>query len=66
MQESRVSRLIPPVGEHGRVRGPADAPMTLVEYGDYDCTYTVRAHSVVNGLRKRLGDRMNFIFEPSR
>ena len=36
--------------------------MTLVEYGDYDCPYTVRAHAVVNGLRKRLGDRMNFIF----
>ena len=62
MQESRVPRLIPPVGEHDRVRGPADAPMTLVEYGDYDCPYTVRANAVVNGLRKRLGDRMNFVF----
>jgi protein-disulfide isomerase len=39
-----------------------DATMTLVEYGDYDCPNTVRARAVVNGLRRRLGDRMNFVF----
>ncbi len=36
--------------------------MTLVEFGDYDCPYTVRAYSVVRGLRKRMGDRLRFVF----
>lgn len=54
--------LTPPVGERARARGPAEAPVTLVEFGDYDCPYTVRAYSVVRGLRRRLGDRMRFVF----
>ena len=55
-------QLIPPVGEHDRVRGSDDALVTLVEYGDYDCPYTVRAYAIVRGLRKRMGDRMRFVF----
>jgi hypothetical protein len=38
--------------------------VTLVEYGDYDCPYTVRAYAIVRGLRKRMGDRMRFVFRP--
>ena len=35
--ESRTerSRLAVPVGERDHVRGPAEAPVTLVEYGDF-------------------------------
>ncbi len=44
------------------MRGPSGATVTLVEFGDYDCPYTVRAYSVVRGLRRRLGDRMRFGF----
>jgi protein-disulfide isomerase len=66
MDEPRRSaegiELVPPVGETDRVRGPQDAPVTLVEFGDYDCPYTVRAHAVVRGLRRRLGDGLCFVF----
>ncbi|MDQ4127086.1 MAG: DsbA family protein [Actinomycetota bacterium] len=61
-QGSEGLDLTPPVGERDRVRGPAETPVTLVEFGDYDCPYTVRAYSVVRGLRRRLGDRMRFVF----
>ncbi len=54
--------LTPPVGGRDRERGPSGATVTLVEFGDYDCPYTVRAYSVVRGLRRRLGDRMRFVF----
>ena len=30
-------RLVVPVGESDHVQGPANAPLTLVEYGDYEC-----------------------------
>ena len=59
---SGAIELDPSVGERDRVRGAADAPLTLVEYGDYDCPYTVRAHAVVRGLRQRLGNRLRFVF----
>ncbi len=59
---SGAIELDPSVGDRDRVRGAADAPLTLVEYGDYDCPYTVRAHAVVRGLRRRLGDRLRFVF----
>src|SRR5918997_145442 len=54
--------LVPPVGDRDRVRGSWDAPVTLVEFGDYDCPFTVRAFSVVRGLRRRLGGRLRFVF----
>ena len=33
------STLTPPVSEHDHAQGPANAKVTLVEYGDYECSY---------------------------
>lgn len=48
--------------ERDHAIGSADAPVTLVEYGDYECPHCRRAHPVVNRLRARFGDRLRFIF----
>jgi Na+/H+ antiporter NhaA len=42
--------------ERDHVRGPAEAPVTLVEYGDFECPYCGRAEPAVRELLKEFGD----------
>jgi protein-disulfide isomerase len=56
------SDLAVPIGERDHVKGPRDAPVVLVEYGDYECPYCLNAWPVVKEVRRRLGDRMAFVF----
>ena len=62
MSPTATAKLKPPVGPHDHVQGPAEAPVTLVEYGDYECPYCGEAYPVVKALQKRLGDQMRFVF----
>ena len=55
-------RLDRPVPRPDHGRGPATAPVTLVEYGDYECPSCGRLHPVISELRERLGDRLRFVF----
>jgi Na+/H+ antiporter NhaA len=48
--------------EHDHVRGPADAPVTLVEYGDFECPYCGRAEPVLRDLVAEFGDELRFVF----
>ena len=45
-----------------RAQGPADAPVTLVEYADYECPYSRLASHVVKGRLRELGDQLRFIY----
>jgi Na+/H+ antiporter NhaA len=42
--------------ERDHVRGPADAPVTVVEYGDFECPYCGQAEPVVRELLREHGD----------
>lgn len=42
------------IQRNDHVTGPADARVTIVEYGDYQCPYTARAHAALDDLRERL------------
>jgi Na+/H+ antiporter NhaA len=44
------------------IRGPASAPLTLVEYGDYQCPYCGTATGVIKELRERFGDNLRYVF----
>jgi protein-disulfide isomerase len=55
-------RLRPPVQPSDHVQGGADAAVTLVEYGDFQCPYCFRAHPVVQELQRRLGESLRFVF----
>ena len=55
-------RLTVPVDERDHVQGPPTAPVTLVEYGDYECPFCGAAHRVVHELQRMLGDDLRFAF----
>jgi protein-disulfide isomerase len=54
--------LARPVDEHDHVLGPEDAPVTLVEYGDFQCPHCRAAHFYLKNVLATLGDEMRFVF----
>ena len=44
------------------VRGRADAPLTLVEYGDFECPFCARATGVTRDLQQRFGAELEYVF----
>ena len=55
-------QLKTPVSAADHSEGPADAPITLVEYGDYQCPYCGQAYPIVKRLQKKLGANLRFVF----
>lgn len=55
-------KLRVPVTKADHSRGPVDAPLVLVEYGDYECPFCGRAHGVLQRLQETLGDDLRFVF----
>lgn len=57
-----MSSLKIPVGPNDHVQGGADAPVTLVEYGDYQCPACGQADPVVKQLQQRFGGELRLVF----
>jgi len=57
-----MSKLRPPVGPDDHALGSATAPVTLVEYGDYECPHCGHAHPIVKRVLRRLGAGVRFVF----
>jgi protein-disulfide isomerase len=54
--------LIVPVSERDHIQGNPDAPLTLLEYGDYQCPYCGAAYPIVKQIQKHLGNQLRFVF----
>jgi Na+/H+ antiporter NhaA len=54
--ESIIDLAAPVEPDRDHVRGPEKAPVTVVEYGDFECPYCGRAESVVRELLADYGD----------
>jgi protein-disulfide isomerase len=50
------------ISDKDHYRGRLDAPMQLVVYGDYECSYTQRALAQIRTVREQLGDNLVFVF----
>ena len=57
-----MSHLRIPIGPDDHVRGPMSAPLTLVEYGDYQCPFCAAAYPELEAVRNALGDELRFVF----
>jgi protein-disulfide isomerase len=62
MTRSTVAELTLPVGERDHAQGSEDAPVTLLEYGDYECSYCGQAYPIVKEVQDELGDDLRFVF----
>lgn len=51
-----------PVGPDDHSRGPLDAKLTVVEYGDYQCPYCGQAYPIVEQLLAKFADSMRLVF----
>lgn len=54
--------LTVPVGPRDHTMGPADAPVTLVEYGDFQCPHCRKADGIVKQVQRQLGERLRFVY----
>ncbi|MEA3107777.1 MAG: hypothetical protein QOI88_2382 [Gammaproteobacteria bacterium] len=57
-----MTTLKVPVTPHDHAKGPPNAPVTLLEYGDYECPYCGLAHPIVKLIQKHFGQRLRFVF----
>jgi protein-disulfide isomerase len=48
--------------ERDHVRGPEDAPVTLLEYGDYECPYCGEAEVAIRQLLDSFGDELRYVW----
>jgi protein-disulfide isomerase len=55
--------LTMPVSEdRDHVQGSSDVPVTLVEYGDFECPYCGAAYPIVKEIQRTMAERLRFVF----
>ena len=57
-----MPQLTQPVNEQDHSAGPDDAPVTLVEYGDFECPHCGEAFPLIKAIKARLGDQLRVVF----
>lgn len=54
--------LTPAVNSKDHIYGNLNAPLELVEYGDYECPYCGRAYPIVKSIQQKLGADLKFVY----
>lgn len=62
MSTPEIIRLKNAITERDHASGPETAPVTLLEYGNFECIHCGRAYPVIKELQKLLGSNLRFVF----
>ncbi len=62
MSRTGVSGLSLPIGARDHFRGSSQPAVSLLEYGDYQCSYCRMAYPIVEEIQKRFSQQLQFIF----
>ncbi len=60
MNSEPLNLDIDPAVDH--IQGQLDAPIVLLEYGDFECPFCGEAHVVVKNLQSAFGERLCFVY----
>lgn len=63
LEKSFDKPLSPKIGPNDNIRGKKDAPIVLFEYSDFQCPFCARAAKTVEEVRKKYGDKIQFIYK---
>ncbi len=56
-----MADLVVPVSAHDHIRGPVNAPLTLVQYGDFQCPHCAAAYPEVAAIANELSDSLRLV-----
>jgi Na+/H+ antiporter NhaA len=56
----KLDMPVDPARDH--IRGPLDPPLTLVEYGDFECPFCGKSTGMINELRRKMSDELRYVF----
>ncbi|MDP9039433.1 MAG: DsbA family protein [Acidobacteriota bacterium] len=57
-----MPKRLAPITDEDRIQGEADAPLALVEYGDFQCPHSRVAYTLVKRLQRKFGARLRFVY----
>jgi protein-disulfide isomerase len=57
-----MPKLTPPINQHDHIQGLGDAPITLLEYGDYQCPHCAAAYPIIKEIQKIFSKKLRFAF----
>jgi protein-disulfide isomerase len=60
--ETEIVKLTLPVSLRDHIQGKDTSPLTLLEYGDYECPYCGQAYPIIKQVQKHFGSKLRFVF----
>jgi protein-disulfide isomerase len=57
-----MSKLKIAVSKDDHIQGDENAPVELVEYGDYECPYCGEAYFALKEMKRKMGKNLKFVF----
>ena len=62
MSSAITPQLKGPITSDDHLEGPSDAPVTVVEYADFECLHCARANPILKQLRTEIPDAFRLVF----